>query len=263
MFVPNTYLLNTLVPAKGSTDRARFVFGRVSSRKNNDGLIVKDGRGACKYIKTPSLGRDRHLVLSYCHDVAGVEISEILKIEDEILANRIIDYVINYFAEVRTNCSTFVEYLRTGHFPGCEKEKGCLSFTGGMNLYSGQKIRVGDSICVFYYNHFAKSRLMFKKARNHYRLNRKKKDVYSNMEGMKKSFSASDLVTMYNSGLCRDYHFMYCIGEKDGQPLFISQIGRHEPEIGMSLNVTPIVVSVGMIDVYEHVPIFTLIKRGR
>lgn len=84
-----------------------------------------------------------------------------------------------------------------------------------------------------------------------------------NMEGIKKSFSAADLVAIYNSGICRDYHFMYCIGEKNGQPLFISQLGRHEPDLDMSKNAAPIVVSVGMIDVYEHVPIFTLIKRGR
>ena len=262
MFVHNIYFLNTAVPADESPDRARFQFGAISSRKKKDGLVVKDSRGVYKDIKTPSSGRDRHLILSYCHDVSGVEISETFKIENEILANRIIDYLNNYFAKVTTNCSSFVGYLHTGHFTKPEEGEEYIFSYSGMNLYSGQKIKTGDSICVFYYSHFAKSRRMPKELYKHYRSNRKIR-IYNNMSGVKKSFSATDLFDIYHSGFFRDYHFMYCIGEKNGEPLFITQIGRHEPDSGMRKNDTPIVVTVGMAKFYVHVPALILIKRGR
>jgi hypothetical protein len=257
------YKLNALVlVSRVSSDTFQSVYGKVRSRVISTGLALKDCKGEDLKVNTPSAKKDRHLILSYSHSLPNVEVFEdFSRVENETLASRIIDYYNHYYGKVITNCSSFVEYLRTGRFP--QYDEGFFSFTGSMNQYSGQKIRPGDSVCILYYrDRYARSRKISPEVRNHYRVNKKKKDPANSFDTKKKNFSINDLIYVYNHGLVRDYHFMHCIGERNGQPLFISQVGRYDPKLEREKN--PILVTLGMsIGCCTYVPICTYIKRGR
>ena len=258
MYTANALVLTSSV----SPEIVEGVYGIASTRVLPTGLALKDCTGKTIKIKTPSAKKGNHLILNYLHSSPDFEVfGDFSRIENETLATRVIDYCGQYHGQVITNCSSLVEYLRTGCFP--RYDEGFFLFTGSMNQYHGQKIRPGDSVCILYYRgQFAKSRKINPEIRNHYRTNRKKKDPANCFDVKKKALSVIDLIRIYNMGLVRDYHFMYCIGEKNGQPLFISQLGRHDPELESER--TPIAISLGMsIGCCTDVPICIYIKRGR
>lgn len=197
MYTLNAFVLATTIESPGVFGS---VYGKARTRVLPNGLALKDCKGEIIKIKTPSAKKDSHLILAYSHLLPNVEaFGDFSRIENETLASRIIDYCGRYHGRVLTNCSSFVEYLRTGCFP--HHDDGTFLFV-------------------------------------------------------------ADLIYAYNMGLVRDYHFMYCFGEKNGQPLFISQLGRHDPKLYSERN--PIVVSLGMnIGCCPDVPICVYIKRGR
>lgn len=104
--------------------------------RDEKGKIVLKGKGG---IKGPSI------ILYSLQTFLGVK-QKVVKRLDGIVAKRIIEYM-DYYGKYRTNCSTLVEYLRTGTFAECDLSKISMMFSAGMNSYTGQKIEPTEALC--------------------------------------------------------------------------------------------------------------------
>ncbi len=262
MFINNAFFLFTAALKDKRFSGGHFTLQTLTTRRTHDGLCIKDACGNVFKMKTGKQSADLHLILHYVQEVYGVETERTIRLDD-LFAERIITYMRDYYGEYPTNCSTFVEYMRTGSFTECDTEGSCFVLSGGMNRYAGQKIRPGDSLCIFYYNKLAKSRKAPKKLRNHWR--KSDKNVTGDLEklkGIDYGVSSEELLEHYRHVVYADYHFMFCIGIHDGQPVFIQQMGLHNSKEPIDL--TPIIVSVGMTNMsHQDTPACVFIKRGR
>ncbi|HUY05395.1 MAG TPA: hypothetical protein VMV62_01620 [Candidatus Paceibacterota bacterium] len=263
MFINNAFFLFTQAVKDRQFGGGHFTFEALSTRRMHNGLLVKDTRGNSFEMKTGKQNADMHLILHYGQDVHGSYTSRTIRLND-LFAERVVTYLRDYYGEYHTNCSTFVEYLRTGNFCECDAERLSFMLSGGMNRYTGQKIRPGDSLCIFYYNKWGRSRKGHKTLRNHYR--KKDKNVSGDLEKLKSvtgyRFSSEELLKTYRHVVYADYHFMFCIGIHDGQPVFIQQMGLNDSR--ESTDLTPIIVSVGMTNMSnQDIPACMFIKRGR
>lgn len=186
---------------------------------------------------------------------------------DGTVAERLTTYLTQYYGVERTNCSTLAEYLRTGIFRPCDSSKHCVSISGGMNFYSRrQKVREGDVVALFYFDKRARSRRRPNTRKNYRLIQKHVGRQFGKLSGPRKTLSLEDLMHLCTNQVYGGYHFMYCIGRHEGQPMFIQQMGLREKgkEEGRDIFHVPVVVSVGMVDaVYDDVPAFVLIKRGR
>jgi hypothetical protein len=216
-------------------------------------------------MRTNKRSAGLHLILACSQKAFGTEVRHAYRIDD-ILAERIVTYMRDYYDKRHTNCSTFVEFIRTGTFRECDLEKGSLMFSGGMKFYTGQKIRVGDSVCVFYYNKQGGSRKAPVEIRKHWQ--KTGRNITGDLKKLKAAkdrlWSPEQLLDLYREFeiLYTDYHFMICVGIHGGEPIFLHQLGRNDS--AKEDEMAPIVVSIGMIDMtgYKR-PAFMFIKRGR
>lgn len=265
MFLQNAFILCTDAVKDDQFCGSDFTFKTLSTRKKCGGLVLKDVRGNSAEMKSNKQSAGLHLILSCSQKVFGTEVRCDHRIKG-ILAERIVTYMRDYYEKRHTNCSTFVEFVRTGTFRECDLERTSLMFFGGMKFYTGQKIRSGDSVCVFYYNKRGGSRKIPVEIRKHWQ--KTGRNVTGDLRKLKAAkdclWSSEQLLDWYREFdiLYTDYHFMICVGVHEGEPIFIHQLGRNDPS-GEN-RMAPIVASIGMTDMTGYGrPAFMFIKRGR
>lgn len=275
MFINNTRVLFTDIHRPHATKALTLYsssFVQLSSRKTKDGhLLMKDGQGNnIVAIKDRGFGDENLLLLIHKQNIDGDITFFQRRIADQKISDRIITYLESYYGKYVTNCSALAEYLSTGNFKECDRSKESLMFSGGLTTYTDQKIKPGDVVCVLYYKKRARSRKAPEKMRSHYRKCTKvasgvlqnQKDVKSRLYTPEEFFNLYR--DLYRGGVCADYHFLFCVGIKNGQPVFIQQLGYHDPSSDRSQNVAPVIISVGMINMSHYdVPAFVFIKKGR
>jgi len=184
---------------------------------------------------------------------------------DEMYAERLSTYTQEFYGKKRTNCSAFAEYMRTGEFRECLEDRENIAFSGSMNVFASQRVRVGDTLAVLYYKKFARSRRL-PEIQRHYRKN--KKHVQHDLSKLKGPsrlrMTAEAFLEEYQSGIYADYHFMFCIDQYRGQPVFVQQMGRHRPGEPLGEERASLVFTIGMTNMsHPYVPAGMLIKRGR
>lgn len=187
-------------------------------------------------------------------------------ITDKVLVERIKHYWNEYLGRYYTNCAAFAHYLTTGIFVECDPELGNLVIEQGMRPYEmASRVDVGDMVCILYaHDRTAKSRRnpyahRYRRVRKH----RYDKDGFAGAAEMglhQRAFSPGEIRKMYTDLWIRDYHFMVCVGKKQGEPVWLSQGGYAKPgEEPVAFSVT-----CGETDSYlRHVPVFSLIKKRR
>lgn len=158
---------------------------------------------------------------------------------------------------------------RTGAFTECDLSKISMMFSAGMNSYTGQKIEPGDSLCVLYYS----ERVMSRKhnvplaIRGHCVRNRRSMGGLDKLRIPKGAVNLppGKLLDLFRSGVFDDYHFMFCVGTENGNPVLIQQLGGDEPVEKDESKISPnIVVLVGMMNMYPtDTPACMFIKKGR
>lgn len=260
MYIGDFFSLSTFAIRNKSESTGRTNFRVWPAWKKRDNLLlVKDHRGNNLEIPVQWSKTGPYLLLNYTQHILGAKSSGSFMLAGTI-AERIVSYLRNYHGKRHTNCSTFVEYLQTGHFAECDNGH-CIMFSGNMRRYTGQNIKPGDSLCILYFNKRAGSR---KRAtgRWHYRRNgaRENNDL-KRLTGADFVLTNTELVSLYSCGFFKDYHFMFCIGIQNGQPIFIQQMGRNDPK-KMKKQTGPIVVSAGTANCYNEVLGCAFIKKG-
>lgn len=268
MHINNTYFLATVAINNNFICAGSFEMGKIYSRKTHDGIIIIDARGDGIKIKTKDRNDENHVILHSYQELHGVPTVGIRKVGNKVLAERIISYINNYYGNRKTNCSAFAQYLKTGEFVECCNANNYFAYSGGMNRYTGQQVRPGDILCVLYYNKNAGSRKAPTWMRGHYMKAQKVKAKGANLDKLKSvrggTCSAEELLAMYRSGYIGDYHFMFCIGVENGQPVFIQQLGWQDPNVSRDPRSSPILVTVGMSNFSpKNTPSYVFIKRGR
>lgn len=263
----SVYLLKTrVVKERSSTPIGHsFSFDLWSSlkRKKDGGFLIGDHRGKILLkvnggIKSPSI------ILHSLQNLFGVE-QRVVKRLGGVVAERIINYIQDYYEKYPTNCSTLVEFLRTGVFTECVPEKKTMMFSSGMNLYTGQKIEMGDSLCVLYYRRGILSRRVPSAIRNSYKQNRGLAFDELSVPKKKWNLTSEGFLGLLRSGFFSDYHFMFCIGIDNNRPIFIQQNGFIESrDINTSKTIPAIFTFVGLENTYpDAVPVCMFIKKGR
>lgn len=265
MFRNIGFVLSSSLTRDASGTMAAYAFEPLAARRVPHGFEMKDSRGNPYRMRAPVSRTDEYLLLQIRQTVFGVKSLHTFTTED-IFAERIITYLRSYYGKRYTNCSTLAEYLRTGTFVECDREKRNFTFSGSLNLYRGEEVRPGDTVCTLYFGALATSRALHKTWRSHYRESEKNMhDTQGRLQGRKEKsrVTAAQLIEIQHLPMYDDYHFMFCIGIIRGEPVFIQQMGRNyrkEEELSRS----PIVMSVGMTNVTHYdVPAAVFIKRGK
>lgn len=260
MYIGDFFSLTTLAIRNKGESAGKTDFRVWPAWKKRDNLLlVKDHQGNNLEIPVQWSKTGPYLLLNYTQHISGAESSGSYTLAGTI-AERIVTYLRNLHGKRHTNCSTFVEYLRTGNFIECDNGH-CMMFSGNMRRYTGQTIRPGDSLCILYFNKRARGR---KRAsgRWHYRRNRApENNDLKKLTGVDFVLTDKELVDLYSCGFFKDYHFIFCVGIQNGQPLFIQQMGRNNPR-KMQKQIGPIIVSAGTVNCYDEVLGCAFIKRG-
>jgi len=235
-------------------------------REKDGGFILKDERGRTLLrIEAKDLRARTNLALC-AQQLASGEFNIATRKIDGVVARRVVEYMEQYYDKYCTNCSTLVEYLRTGIFTECDSEGRHQLFSAGVNLFTTQKIEPGDSLCVLYYRKEVMRRHKhLREIRKHCRRNKKLSDLTRlNEKFLSRTLSPEEITNLCQSMVYGDYHFLFCIGVDNGEPILIHQLGFNEP--GVREQETPaIVVSVGMTNFYptSFTPAHLFIKKGR
>lgn len=184
-------------------------------------------------------------------------------IRDKILVQRIKEYLACYYGQKYTNCSAFAHFLFTGEFRECRIENNLAVVHHHMSHYKNvSRVRVGDMFCVIYLRkHIGQSRRT--EWRRHF-LDVKKRRR-SKGPTLRQSLKTTDPVLPPNEILefCKnpamvDYHFMICVDNKNGKPVWLSQLGRDEGDGDLA----PLAITLGDEDLRPHeTPLLCLIKR--
>lgn len=263
MYDRRVLVINSVAVRDNSGCSGGSVFGTVAARRLADGLQLKGHRGNILRVRTSNPHARHHCLIKCAQRVNDGPETAFFFVPRELHAERIARYLDEHYGKKRTNCCSFAEYLRTGVFRECEVARENLSLSGGMNGYRGEKVRTGDVLAIFYYKPFARSRQM-EHIRRHYLKNKKTAGLDLRcVQSPKRTFTAEALVEEFSSGLYTDYHFMFCIGQRRGEPVFLQQMGRHTPGEVLDGKRAAIVATVGMVSMSDNrVPAGVLIKRG-
>lgn len=264
MYDQRVLVINSLAIRDNAGCSGNSVFGVVAARKLSNSLLLKGHNGGTTRVRVANPHASNQCIIRCVQRFYDTPESAFTFLLDGIHAERLSTYLQEFYGKRRTNCSSFAEYMRTGVFRECSEERENLSLSGGMNVYKGQEVRVGDVLAVLYYKRFARSRRI-PHIRRHYRKNKKVARLdLRNLRGPELTFSADALFEEFSSGIYADYHFMFCVGRRRGQPVFVQQMGRHTPGETLDGKRAAIVVTLGMTSMGDdRVPAGMLIKRGR
>ena len=215
-------------------------------------------------VKPGHLKKRTNLILCAQQIVFG-EFNIVARKIDGVVSERIVEYVEQYYGKYRTNCATFVEYMRTGFFTKYDSGSDHQIFSAGVNLYTTQKIEPGDTLCVLYYRkEVTRRHKRLREIRKHCRRNKKLSDLtHINEKSLSRTLSPKEITNLCQSTIYGNYHFLYCIGTNNGEPILIHQIGLIEPE-EQEQEKPAIVISIGTTNLYTNfIPAHMFIKKGR
>lgn len=239
--------------------------------------IFDDGRSRGTYATLPSNGKyvrgNRGLLLGPVKKRKAVAFVRLSpdghvsgNITDEVLCDRLQQYFSEYYENRNTNCSAFAHFLVTGDFQECQRENGLLVAHHHMrNFRKGQRVSVGDMLCLMYCNDkLVRSRKAGKLRRLYLDLRKSRHDdgetIYRSLRTRQKVADPDLLHEIHQSALVRDFHFMVCVAKHHGQPVWLSQMGRRL----IGDDPVALCITIGDEDPCpEDVPLLSLIKRRR
>lgn len=265
MYDTRVFCLVSLAIRDGSSCSGNSALAILPARKINGGLQIKNGHGHSMRVQVPNPNAEHHCMVRCIQRISGQRDTTALLLINETYAVRLATYILEFYGKQRTNCSAFAEYMRTGVFRECSPDRGGVVFSGSMNVFAGQKVQIGDTLAVLYYTKFARSRRL-PEIRGRYRENEKyaQRDLSKLQSSSQQGMSADAFIEGYQSGIYADYHFMFCIDQYRGQPVFVQQMGLHQPGEPLGDERASIVFSIGMTNMsHPFVPATMLIKRGR
>lgn len=238
-----------------------------SCKEKDGGIILKENEGGRTLLKVkPGHLKERTNLILCAQQVVFGEFNITARKIDGVVSERIVEYVERYYNKYRTNCSTLVEYLRTGVFHECVPEDKHQKFSAGVNLYTTQKIEPGDTLCVLYYRkEVTRRHKRLREIRKHCRRNKKLSDLtHINEKSLSRTLLPKEITNLCTSTVYGDYHFLFCIGVDNGEPILIHQLGFVEPK-EQEQETPAIVVSVGTKNIYptSFIPAHMFIKKGR
>jgi len=238
-----------------------------SCKEKDGGIILKETEGGRTLLKVkPAYLKEGNNLILCAQQIVFGEFNIVARKIDGAVGERIVEYVERYYNKYRTNCSTLVEYLRTGVFTECNPEGRHQIFSAGVNLYTTQKIEPGDTLCVLYYRKEVMRRhKRLREVRKHCLRNKKHSDL-TRLDQRKtvRTLLQKELTRLCTSTVYGDYHFLFCIGVDNGEPILIHQLGFIEPK-EQEQETPAIVVSVGTTNIYptSFIPAHMFIKKGR
>lgn len=262
-----SYLLTTSV-TKSSVACGGILqtFGIFPTERIEGGLILTDSQGGGLKVLTRDNEGEEHFILQYLQGIRGAEITGAIKLCDRTLALRITTYLKEYYGTCRTNCATLAQYLKTGTFVPCDYA-GEHSFvvSGEFDAYRGQRLELGDRVCLLYYKENVLDQEDLGYSYEHCHENKLSVgDDWGKIRLAEITVNAEEICAQYNLGIYADFHFLTCVGSHGDEPIFIQQMGLHDPARGGKPMFSPIVLSVGTIGVsqYEILAYAFVQKRG-
>ena len=261
-----SHLLTTSVVKNGIVCGGTFqTFAQFPTRRVRDGLVLTDDAGLKLKVLTSDRSGNNHLILQYLQDIGGKETVGALKVLDPVLARRIVEYVTVYYGKARTNCGALAQFLKTGEFT----QSGYLSrhafiVDGAFDVYEDQRIGLGDRVCLLYYDKALRENPKLSTLHELYdeRL-RTARESWRNTGHRVIPTHALEICAQYDLGIYADFHFLTCVGSREGEPVFIQQMGIHDPATGRSVVHAPIILSVGTVSVSQHEPVaFAFIQHN-
>lgn len=243
-----------------------FIVSKVISFQGGDGLY-KLFHSNGRYTYYPGLGRvrkekktNRRRLYYRCEMDKGVYWG---KVTDKLIVERVMQYMEHYWGKKHTNCSALAHFLTTGEFVECDPEKRLLVIEQGMQVYSGQKVGVGDMLCIVYADQkFCASRkTLWRPAFKHAQKKRHDDGTFKHsLIPQKQSYTAQEIRNFCLGPSADDFHFLVCAGRYNDEPVWISQRGRYHPDDES----TPLVFTVGHYEGYaEDVPLVMFLKKRR
>jgi len=154
-------------------------------------------------------------------------------IDNETLSIRLQEYITHHQGSCGTNCSVLAHYLTTGDLIPFDHRNNSLVVEQNMITYTGQKICVGDIICVIYWN---KKRAASRKTRGDIR-----KRYFENKENCtggsflkmthhkKRTCAPEELQKFFSNPLFSDFNFLTCVATNNGKPVFVNQTSYDLP----------------------------------
>lgn len=234
-------------------------------RATPNGTVFTNGKYGVELTFRHQICNQEHPVLVVAYqDFGGKKLQAATEIKDATLASRLLAYLENYYGEKRTNCSTLARYLYNGTFEECDLGRRGMMFNEHLTPYADQKICVGDVVCVLFYrkDRSTKSRLA-PEIRQHYLNVRSSQELLVRNKLRSESLSPELMRKVCSAGFAGDYHFFTCIGECQGEKIYVGQSGLHMPG-KTELYKTPILFSIGTKRPASEAKIFfTLIKRRK
>lgn len=232
----------------------------------NGAYTLFDSNG--HYVYHPGLGRvrketkrDKKYLYYRCETDQGTYWG---MITDKLIVERIKEYMALYWGKKHVNCSAFAHFLTTGEFIECDPAKHLLVIEQGMRAYKGQKIHVGDMLCVVYADQKSCSSRKTSWRSGYKRAQKKRHNDGTFKHGLfppKLSCTADEVRTYCLSSSADDFHFLVCVGKYNDEPVWVSQRGHFHPSDDLTI---PLVLTVGPYDGYPNdVPLVTFIKKRR
>lgn len=264
MAIAQAVLMVSSATRTGGELRFNCEFALPPLRYVKGGLLLGSPEEGELYVRAKISKAQIPFVIQHSQNIGGKKVVGTSALTDPVLSGRMWLYLNSYYGRRYTNCSTFTEYLRTGGFTECTTEKNAFMFSGGMNMYKGQPIETGDSVCLLYYKKYVHYRKAPPLMRARYRAQEKHAEDWSKIIfRMDNHVSSEEILSEYRLGIYADFHFMICVGSYGGQPLFLQQMGAHDPKNTEGLGANPIIATVGKVSASPHLPIaHILIKKG-
>src|SRR3569623_1158457 len=206
MFIPTHPLIVSKVLAKVGGDGIYKIF-------DSNGHYFYPGFGRVRKEKK----KDKKPLYYRCEMDHGVFWGSVT---DKLTVERDIEYMARDWGKKHTNFSAFAHCLSTGEFVECDPAKRLLVIEQGMQVYSGQKIAVGDMVCVVYADQkFCNSRkTLWRPAYKHAQKKRHDDGTFNHsLLPKKRSYTAEEVRGCCLGPSADDFHFLVCAGKYNGE----------------------------------------------
>ncbi len=232
-------------------------------RHSSRGTIFTNGKiGASIRLSRQIVANERPVFVGFSQQKYGVSVEVTVRIQDTNSAIRLIEYLRSYYGQTPTNCSTLAKFLYSGDFTPVCLERFSMMFDKYMVPYKGQKIGVGDVVCVLFSAHERKNKGRMSPLRKHYRETKGTKTVLVENKDSQYPASPERIIELYKTGCVEDFHFLTCIANYKGEQVYVCQDGLHTPVVDHVQQV-PILFSLGAYNPPGRVPLATFIRKRK
>ncbi len=229
----------------------------------SNGRYVRLSQGTLLVKTREKLRKDYY----FCYNISQQGESAYGSVKDKNLSSRLRSYINVHYKTKNTNCSTFAHFLATGKLIECESDKNYLISKHVMTTYTGQKICVGDMLCVMYWSKTACSRKMPSALRKNFLKSKKEKCRYNSLfiKRFRKHivYTAEEIKGLYTDLPIKDFHFFVCVDVQNNIPIFAHQLGKNMID---NCENSPIIFTKGAYDPYREKdtsPAFIFINRAK